>query len=256
MSSDPLPPPQPEHFWPDLELKELIAAGEDSGDDFSELAGWDIPEAHPPAILRIRIVDLREPLIGLRARFWMTSYDTDGTLLAIGWRDGLRVVSEPVDLRGTDDRIVEPGVYLIEEGDWYRQLAGRQGLPRFHAGQSRTWVDLLVSTRTPMPQGYQRETGDQWLSQVLVPPAAERLAYARPARDVPNLVGCRVLCLDEDGYAGRDLRAISEPALASTGDIVVSIIDEADWYLWRDRSYSDLHPSMRTVSVGSLWVET
>jgi len=256
MSSDPLPPPQPGQFRPDLELKELIAAGEDSGDDLSELAGWDIPEAHPPAILRIRIVDLHEPLIGLRARFWMTSYDTDGTLIALGWRDGLRVVSEPVDLRGTDARIVEPGVYLMEEGDWYRQLAGQQGLPRFHAGQSRTWVDVLLSNSTPMQEARRSDAGDQWLSDVLVPPAAERLALARPARDVPNLVGRRVLCLDEDGFAERDLRAISEPALASTGDIVVSIIDEAGWYLWRDRSYSDLHPSMRTVPVGTLWVET
>ena len=256
MSTPALPPPDPEEFRPDLELKELLARGADSGDDLTELAGWDVPEHHPPAILRIRIVDLHEPLIGLRARFWMTSYDAAGTLVAIGWRDGLRVVSEPVDLRGMDERIVEPGVYLMEEGDWYRQLAGQEGLPRFHAGQSRTWVDLVVSTRTPTPHGHQRDGGDQWLSHVLVPPAAERVASARPARNVPNLVGCRVLCLDEDGSVERDLRAISEPALASTGDIVVGIIHEADWYLWRGRSYSDLHPSMRTVAVGSLWVET
>ena len=207
----------------------------------------------PPAILRIRIVDLHEPLIGLRARFWMTSYSRDGDLIAIGWRDGLRVVSERVDLRGADDRIVEPGVYLMEEGDWYRHLAGQQGLARFHAGESRTWVDVLVSNSVPMRP--RAEGGNEWLSEVLVPPAAERLAWARPARDVPNLVGRRVICLDESGVAERDLRAISEPALAGTGDIVVSIIDEADWYLWRGRSYSEFHPSMRTVPVGTLWAE-
>lgn len=71
----------------------------------------------------------------------MTSYDTVGTLVAIGWRDGLRVVSEPVDLRGRSDHIVEPGIFLMEEADWYRQLAGQTGQPWFHAGQSRTWVD-------------------------------------------------------------------------------------------------------------------
>jgi hypothetical protein len=89
-----------------------------------------------------------------------------------------------------------------------------------------------------------------------MPPAAERLAAGRPARDVPNLVGNRALCLDEDGFAERDLRAISEPALASTGDSVVRVIDEADWYLWHDRSYNELHPSMRTVPVGTLGVES
>lgn len=245
----------PDDSSPDLEFKEMLAAAHDTGHDFTDLAGWDVPDHLPPSLLRIRIVDLHEPLIGLRARYWMTSYDPDGSLVAIGWRDGLRVVSEPVDLFGTDDRIVEPGVYLVDERDWYRQLAGQQGLPRFHAGQSRTWVDLLLSNRTPIRDRRQPDTGDQWLSDVLVSPAVERLAAPRPARDVPNLVGRRVLCLDEDGYAERDLRAISEPALASTGDIVVSIIDEADWYLWRDRSYSELHSSMRTVPVGALWVE-
>lgn len=249
------PSHDPEESSPDLELKEMLAAAHDPGDDFSDLAGWDVPDRQPPAILRVRIVDLHEPLIGLRARYWMTSYDSDGTLVAIGWRDGLRVVSEPVDLRGTDDRIVEPGVYLMEEADWYRHLAGEREVPRFHAGQSRTWVDLLLSNRKPIRKGRQPDTRDQWLSDVLIPPAAERLASARPARDVPNLVGRRVLCLGEDGFAERDLRAISEPGLASTGDIVVSIIDEADWYLWRDRSYSELHPSLRTVPVGTLWVE-
>lgn len=248
------PSHDPEESSPDLELKEMLAA-QDAGVDFSDLAGWNVPDSQPPSILRIRIIDLHEPLIGLRARYWMTSYDSGGKLVAIGWRDGLRVASEPVDLRGTDDRIVEPGVYLMEEGDWYRQLAGQQGLPRFHAGRSRTWVDLLLSNGTPFHERRQPDTGDRWLSDVLVPPAAERLASARPARDVPNLVGRRVLCLDGDGFAERDLRAISEPALAPTGDIVSSILDEADWYLWRDRSYSELHRSMRTVPVGTLWVE-
>ncbi len=245
----------PDDSSPDLELKEMLAAEQDAGDDFSNLACWDAPDQQPPSILRIRIVDLHEPIIGLRARYWMTSYDSGGQLVAIGWRDGLRVVSQAVDLRGTDNRIVEPGVYLMEEGDWYRQLAGPQELPRFHAGQSRTWVDLVLSNRMQPRERRQPDTSDQWLSDVLVPPAVQRLAAARPARDVPNLVGRRVLCLDEDGFAERDLRAISEPALAITGDIVASVMDEADWYLWRDRSYNEFHPSMRTVPVGTLWVE-
>ncbi len=187
----------------------------------------------------------------------MTSHDTDGTLVAIGWRDGLRVVSELVDLRGRSDHIVEPGILLMEEADWHRQLAGQTGQPRFHAGQSRTWVDPLVSHWNPKRHTGISERPSTSGCHTGTGPTGRRTPRLRAARArSPQPRRRRVVCLDQDGIAERDLRAISERALASTGDIVVSIIDEADWYLWRGCSYSEPHPSLRTVSVDALWVET
>lgn len=239
--------PEPEH-----ELKELIAAEEELAEDFSELAGWDVADQHPPALLRIRAVDFREPLVGLRARYWMTSYNECGELLAIGWRDGLRVVSEVVDLRTQDGRVAEPGVWLQEEADWYRSLAGERQLPRLLAGISRTWVDAAVSSQVSrMPTGQSR-----WLEQLLLPPAGERVAFAVPVRDLPTVVGRRVLALDDEGSAERDLRAISEPVLSCTGDVLVAVVDEAAWYLWTAHSNNARHPSMRMVPIGSLWAES
>lgn len=243
-----LPGEEPE---PELELKELIAAEESLSEDFSQLAGWDITDHHPPAILRVRAVDFREQVVGLRARYWMTSYDECGELLAIGWRDGLRVVSEVVDLRSQDKRVAEPAVWLQEEANWYRSLAGERELPRFLAGVSRTWVDAVVSSeRSRIPSCQSR-----WLEQLLLPPAGERVAFAVPVRDLPTVVGRRMLAFDDEGCAERDLRAISEPVLSGTGDVVVAVVDEGDWYLWHGHSNNARHPSMRMVPIGSLWAE-
>jgi len=242
----------------DIELKELIAARQDLGEDFTDLAGWQVPDMHPPAILRIRAVDLKEQVLGLRARYWMTSYDRSGELMAIGWKDGLRVVSEVVDLRDQDDRIAEPGLWLQDEAHWYRTLAGEDGLPRFLAGVSRTWVDVYVSSSVPSisetASGGNSER--QWFAQLLVPPAAARVAFAVPVRGVQSVIGRRVLCVDEEGYAEKDLRAISEPALSNRGDVVMAIVDEADWYLWSCHSHNTMHPSMRMVSVRFMWAES
>ena len=80
---------------------EGAARGDDtSGEDLTLLAGWEVPQYKPPAVLCIRSVDFREPLVGRRARFWLTSFDEAGELIALGWRDGLRIVSEVQDLRG------------------------------------------------------------------------------------------------------------------------------------------------------------
>lgn len=185
----------------------LIAASADEGVDCSQLAGWDAPGHSPPALLRTRIVNLHEPLIGPRACFWMTSYEPTGTLVAIGWRDALRVVSELVDLRRTSDRVVEPGVLLMEEADWYRQLAGRTGQPSFHAGQSRTWVDLLVSNGAPTPREHKENPTNHWLSQVLAPPAAKRTSDAERAKD--GVGSHEVLSGLADDSAGRSLTKLS-----------------------------------------------
>ena len=258
MTSEPPPLSGRGGDQPDIELKELIAAQQDLGEDFTDLAGWQVPEVHPPAILRIRAVDFKEQMLGLRARYWMTSYDDkSGELLAIGWKDGLRVVSEVVDLRDRDDRIAEPGVWLQDEADWYRTLAGKQGLPRFLAGVSRTWVDVFVSSQVSPISSEDADGNRQlrWLAQLLVPPAAERVALVRPARDVPSLVGRRVLCVDEECFAERDLRAISDPMLKAGGDVVVAVVDEADWYLWTGHSNNARHSSMGMIPIGFLWAE-
>lgn len=242
---------------PELELKELIAAQESLGEDFTELAGWEVPEVHPPAILRIRAGHFTERVLGLRARYWVTSFDEAGELLGIGWKDGLRVASEVLDLRGRDDRIAEPGVWLQDEVDWYRTLAGEVGRPRFLAGVSRTWIDFFVSSRvSPIAsQGADGSHQKRWLAQLLLSPTAERVAVAVPVRDVQTVVGRRVLCTD-DGFAERDLRAISEPVLSRTGDVVVAVVDEADWYLWPGHSNNARHPSMRMVPIDFLWAES
>ena len=257
MTGGPLPPSGGDG-QPHIELKEIVAAQHDLGEDFTELAGWHVPDVHPPAILRIRAVDLTERVLGLRARYWMTSYDGSGALLAIGWKDSLRVVSEVVDLRGGDARVTEPGVWLQDEADWYRTLAGQQGLPRFLAGVSRTWVDVLVSSRASATSCHDAEGNrrHRWLAHLLVPPTAERVAYAVPARDVPSLVGQRVQCVDEEGFVERDLRAMSEPMLDAGGTIVVAVLDEADWYLWTGHSNDTRHPSMRMAPLESLWTES
>lgn len=258
MSSAVPVPPADQSGRPELALKELAAAEHDSGEDFTQLAGWQVPDLHPPAVLRIRAVDFPEPLMGLRARYWVTSLDENGQLLAIGWRDGLRVVSEVVDLTGQDERVAEPGVWLQDEGDWYRSLAGQQGLPRFLAGLSRTWVDVFVSCHAALPElsGGSGQGADRWLNQLLTPPARERVAPAIPAREAPTLVGRRVLYLDDEGYAERDLRAISEPMLDVAGNITVTVVDEADWYLWSGHSNNGRHPSMRLARIDQLWAET
>ena len=80
----------------DLELPE----------DLTLLAGREVQAHKPPAVLCIRAVDFREPLVGRRARFWLTSFDESGDLIALDWRDGLRIVSEGQDLRGQVDRVV------------------------------------------------------------------------------------------------------------------------------------------------------
>ena len=63
----------------DLEFKELIAAEESRGEDFAELAGWELPDVHPPAVLRIRTVDFKEQVLGLRARYWILATTSWGS---------------------------------------------------------------------------------------------------------------------------------------------------------------------------------
>ena len=256
----------------DRALRELIehehGAGSSGGalndvelpEDLTLLAGWEVQQHKPPAVLCIRAVDFREALVGRRARFWLTSFDESGDLIALGWRDGLRIVSEVQDLRGQVDRVVEPTVSVQEEADYYRSLSGEKSTMRFAAGVSRVWVEQYVSQPNRDDDDLDAAdeiapNGNAWLSDVVDDPGAPRLIRPVPARAVHALTGRRVIHLRGDGTIATDLRAVGEPSWTRDGTIIVPVIDEHDWYLWTMRSNNMRHPSMRSVEVSSLWVE-
>jgi len=237
----------------------------DFPEDMSLLAGWEVPQHKPPAVLCIRLVDFPERLVGRRARFWLTSFDESGDLIALGWRDGLRIVSEVHDLCGRVDRVVEPTVSVQEEADYYRALSGVKNTTRFAAGVSRIWVEQYVSQSDPQtemgPDGEMASdsqittNSNAWLSDVIDDPGAPRLVRPVPARAVHALMSRRVIHVRGDGSIATDLRAAGEPSWTDDGSIVVPVIDEHDWYLWATRSHNQRHPSLRAVEISSLWVE-
>lgn len=228
-------------------------------DDLGLLAGWELRKIKPPAVLCIRAVDFREPLIGRRARFWLTSFGESGDLIALGWRDGLRIVSEVQDLRGQVDRVAEPTVSVQGEADYYRALSGGKDTPRLAAGVSRVWVEQYVSQRDAddylSGESENPLNPNAWLSDVVDDPGAPRLIRPVPARGMHALTGRRVIHVGGDGTIATDLRAVGESAWTDSGTIVVPVIDEHDWYLWAKRSNNLRHPSLRAVEISSLWVE-
>jgi len=235
------------------------------GEDGGLPAGWEVPQYRPPAVLCIRAVDFHEPLVGRRARFWLTSFDQAGELIALGWRDGLRIVSEVQDLRGQVGRVVEPTVSVQEEADYYRARSGVKGTPRLAAGVSRIWVEQYVGhagreqsvheDAEPQPSPAQPNP-DAWLADVTEDPGLPRVFRPVPARTVHALTGRRVIQVAAGGEITTDLRAAGESAWTSDGTIVVPVVDEPDWYLWAGRSNNERHPSLRAVVVSSLWVES
>jgi len=257
----------------DRALRELIERDRDPGSstglgdpvespsDPTLFAGWEVPAYRPPAVLLIRAVDFHEPLVGRRARFWLTSFDEYGDLIALGWRDGLRILSEVKDLRGKVDRVVEPTVSIQEEADYYRALSGEENTPRLAAGVSRVWLEQYVSQPdgddgSVVGDGQTPANPNSWLSEVIDDPGAARLIRPVPARVVHALTGRRVIQVGGDGTITTDLRAVGESAWTDDGTIVVPIIDEHDWYLWAKRSNNLRHPSLRAVKISSVWVET
>ena len=240
--------------------REGAAYGEfTSAEDLTLLAGWEVQQHMPPAVLCIRAVDFREPLLGRRARFWLTSFDESGDLIALGWRDGLRIVSEVQDLRGRVDRVVEPTVSVQGEGDYYRALSGEKDMPRLAAGVSRVWIEQYVSQRDRdddlLDEGETTPNRNAWLSDVVDDPGAPRVIRPVLARAVHALTGRRVIHVGGDGTIATDLRAVGESAWTGDGTIVVPVVDEHDWYLWATRSNNLRHPSLRAVEISSLWVE-
>lgn len=231
-----------------------------SGEDMTLFAGWEVSLYKPPAVLCIRCVDFSEPLVGRRARFWLTSFDQAGELIALGWRDGLRIVSEVQDLRGQLDRVVEPTVRVQEEGDYYRALSGVKDTPRLAAGVSRVWVEQYVGHAESRQNIHERSdpqtNPNAWLADVTDDPGQPRAFRPVPARTVHALTGRRVIHVARDGEITTDLRAVGESAWTSEGTIVVPVVDEPDWYLWASRSNNERHPSLRAVEISSLWVES
>jgi hypothetical protein len=194
----------------------------ESPEDLTLLAGWEVPHYKPPAVLCIRAVDFREPLIGRRARFWLTSFDESGDLIALGWRDGLRIVSEVRDLRGQLVRVVEPTVSVQEEADYYRARSGVKNTMRFAAGVSRVWVEQYVSQPDLDDDlGADDEIApscNAWLSDVVDDPGAPRLIRPVPARDVHALTGRRVIHVRGQGTIATGLRAVGEPCVDNRRD--------------------------------------
>jgi hypothetical protein len=220
------------------------------------MSGWEVMAYKPPAVLCIRSVDFREPLVGRRARFWLTSFDRAGQLVALGWRDGLRIVSDVQDLRGQVDRVVEPTVNVQEEADYYRALAGVQDTPHLAAGVSRVWVEQYVAQAEGQQDGDPQRNGNAWLADVTEDPGQPRVFRPVPARTAHALTGRRVIQVTAGGEITTDLRGVGESAWTTDGTIVVPVVDEPDWYLWASRSNNERHPSLRAVEISSLWVES
>ena len=232
----------------DRALRELIEHEQGAGssgdvpsaveatEDLTLLDGWEVQQHKPPAVLCIRAVDFREPLVGRRDRFWLTSFDESGDLIALGWRDGLRIVSEVQDLRGQVDRVVEPTVSVQKEADYYRAMSGVKNTRRFAVGVSRVWVEQYVSQpdlgNDLAADDEIAPSSNAWLSDVVDDPGAPRLVRPVRARSAHTLTGRRVIHVSGDGLIATDLRAVGEPSWTHDGAIIVPIIDEHDWYLW------------------------
>lgn len=205
-------------------------ADDESDDaDWSQLAGWQVPDPALPDLVSMPVGDVRENLSGLRARVRLTSFD-GARLVAMGWRHGLRVLSARPESRAD---VGEGAVLVAEEADWYRCLSDGQQPPASWVGGSRVEVDV-------------------WRPVGANAGGRSRLV---PATRVPCLIGRRVLVLRDDGSAATDFRAVSETRMSSHGDLVASVAAERDWYEWSSHDYGKRHPSLQVVRAGRLWVE-
>ncbi|HET7658834.1 MAG TPA: hypothetical protein VFK66_00490 [Oryzihumus sp.] len=212
------------------------------------------PSSLPPAVVALRAVNISEPLVGHRARFQMTSYGEHGEWLDYGWRDGMRIVSEPTEVDG----LSEAGVWVQEEADYYRTIAGNPDLPRFAAGISRLWVEQYVSQEALGQPGSGRldtDSTDPWLAEVVSDPNAPRINRPVPAREVHSFIGRRAIAVDDEGRYRFDLRIADQPTYGEDRRVYVSVVDESDWFLWSARKYTGRHPSMTSVLADQLWIE-
>ena len=200
-----------------------------------------------PALLIRRARDLREPLVGKRGRFLMTSHSTEGDWLAHGWKDGLRVVSEVVgDLSGLGD----PAVWVQEERDYYGDT---ESTNRFAVGLSRVWVEQYVSAPRRGADSGVALGRESWIDNLNRDPNSPELRTLQPAEGHPDPVGARVV-VDGD-HLETDLRAVSPVRMTDNGESAITVIAERDWYRWARDYPAAPHPSLRWEPAGDVWVE-
>ncbi|KRE56423.1 hypothetical protein [Phycicoccus sp. Soil748] len=196
-----------------------------------------------PALLIRRARDVHESLVGKRARFLMTSHTPGGDWLAHGWKDGLRIVSEPSDgIAGLD----ETGVWLQEEREYYRDCDTTN---RFAVGLSRVWVEQHVSAPAPTPE----EAQNAWLDNLNRDPNTPEVRHLQPAEGYPDPVGRRVI-VTSDGVEA-DMRAVSPVRMTNGGELAITVLDECDWYGWAHDYPAAPHPTLRWELASRVWVE-
>lgn len=215
----------------DAELEMLLATDETS------------EGSNVPAILIRRAKDIREPLVGKRARFLMTSHTSEGDWLSYGWKDGLRIVSEPTeDLLG----LGEAGVWIQEERDYYGDCDATN---RFAVGLSRLWTEQYISAPSVADVSPQQV----WIENLNRDPNAPEVRPLQPAEGYPDPVGRRVVAVGEE--ITTDLRAVGPVRITSTGDLAITVMAERDWYRWVRDYPAEPHPTLRWVSAADVWME-
>ena len=209
------------------------------------LTGGTAPHGNQmvPALLIRRARDVHEPLIGKRARFLMTSHSNKGDWLAHGWKDGLRIVSEPVEhISGLD----EPGLWIQEERDFYGDCDSTN---RFAVGMGRIWVEQYVSAPPPAKE----PSHDPWLDNLNRDPNTPELRRLRPAEGHPEPVGARVVIVSHE--VETDLRAVGPVRMTNNGELALTVMAERDWYRWARDYPSEPHPTLRWEPAPTVWVE-
>lgn len=156
-------------------------------------------------------------------------------LPGIGWRG---------DLRG-DDPVVQASrtyVPVLAEHEWYRAEAEQIEVFAPLMPIERVWLEAVDSTVESAGGG---EAGR--LVSLDVPPRRD----PTPIRDFPQITGCRVVRMIDDGEQ-RDLRAVTEPYTSAGGEVCIRITTELGWYRW---AWSGNAPTTLEVPVHTLWAE-
>lgn len=197
-----------------------------------------------PALLIRRASGLHEPLLGRRARYLITSHGSDGQIIAYGWKDGLRVISEVIHhVQG----IEEPAVWIQEEREYYE---GCLTTNRFAVGVSRLWVEQYVSRRDAPPV----MDPQPWLDNLNRNPNTPELRSLQMAEGHPDPVGRRIVIVADT--IETDLRAISPLRMTDSGDLALTLLAERDWYRWSSANPATAaHPTLRWEPAGRVWIE-
>jgi hypothetical protein len=200
--------------------------------------------AQLPALLIRRAKGLREPLLGRRARYLMTSHGPDGEWLAHGWKTDLRIVSEIVE---NVPGLEEPGLWVQDERDFYGDYAS---INRVSVGISRLWVEQYVSASPSRDES----VGVDWVGRLNRNANEPEVHGLHPAEGHPDPVGRRVVVVGDSVEA--DLRAVSPVRMTDSGDLALTVLSERDWYHWGSQSSPRIpHPSLRWEPAMSVWVE-